>query len=143
VEERAIKTLLREDFVVITVGGGGIPVVSDAQGNLTGVPAVIDKDFASSLLATLVRADVFMITTAVPRVALNWGKPNQEWLDNLTLAQAKGYLAEGTHFAQGSMAPKVEACIQFLERGGGEAIITSPENAEAALAGNAGTRIVS
>src|SRR5512141_1607559 len=130
VEERAIKTLLREDFVVITVGGGGIPVVTD-------------KDFASSLLATLVRADVFMITTAVERVALNWGKPNQEWLSHLTLAEAKGYLAEGTHFASGSMAPKVEACIQFLERGGGEAIITSPEHAEEALAGKAGTRIVS
>jgi carbamate kinase len=142
VEERAIKTLLREDFVVITVGGGGIPVVADAEGNLVGVPAVIDKDYASSLLATLVRADVFMITTAVDRVALNWKRPNMEWLSQMTLAEAKGYLAEGTHFAQGSMAPKVEACIWFLERGGGEAIITSPENAEAALAGKAGTRIV-
>ena len=134
--------IVREDFVVITVGGGGIPVVADAAGNLTGVPAVIDKDFASSLLATLVRADVFMITTAVDRVALNWGKPGQEWVDQLTLAEAKGYLAEGTHFASGSMAPKVEACIQFLERGGGEAIITSPEHAEEALAGKAGTRLV-
>jgi carbamate kinase len=103
---------------------------------------VIDKDYASSLLATLVRADVFMITTAVDRVALNWGKPGQEWVDQLTLAEAKGYLAEGTHFASGSMAPKVEACIQFLERGGGEAIITSPEHAEEALAGKAGTRLV-
>jgi carbamate kinase len=91
----------------------------------------------------LVRADVFMITTAVERVALNWGKPNQQWLDHLSLADARAYLAEGTHFAQGSMAPKVEACIQFLERGGGEAIITSPENAEKALAGKAGTRIAS
>jgi carbamate kinase len=142
VEERAIKTLLREDFVVITVGGGGIPVVTDASGDLVGVPAVIDKDFASSLLATLIRADVFMITTAVDRVALNWGKTNQEWLDRLSLDKAREYLAEGTHFAAGSMAPKIEACIQFLEHGGGEAIITSPENAEAALAGRAGTRLV-
>ena len=142
VEERAVKTLLREDFVVITVGGGGIPVVADADGNLVGVPAVIDKDFASSLLATLVRADVFMITTAVEKVALNWGKPNQELLSIADrLAKAKEYLAEGTHFAQGSMAPKIEACIQFLEKGGGEAIITSPECAEAALAGRAGTRL--
>ncbi len=132
---------MREDFVVITVGGGGIPVVADEKGDLYGVPAVIDKDFASSLLATLVRADVFMITTAVEKVALNWGKPNQEWLPSLTLAKAKEYLAEGTHFAQGSMAPKIEACIQFLERGGGEAIITSPECAEKALAGRAGTRL--
>ncbi len=141
VEERAIKTLLREDFVVITVGGGGIPVVTDESGNLVGVPAVIDKDFASSLLASLVRADVLMITTAVERVALNWGKPNQEWLSSLSLAKAKEYLAEGTHFAQGSMAPKIEACIQFLEKGGSEAIITSPECAQAALAGHAGTRL--
>ena len=143
VEERAIKTLLREDFVVITVGGGGIPVVADEQGNLVGVPAVIDKDFASSLLATLVRADVFMITTGVEKVALNWGQPNQEWLSSLTLAKAKEYLAEGTNFASGSMAPKIEACIQFLEKGGGEAIITSPDCAEAALAGRAGTRLTS
>ena len=141
VEERAIKTLLREDFVVITVGGGGIPVVTDENGNLVGVPAVIDKDFASSLLATLVRADVFMITTAVEKVALNWGRDNQEWLSSLKLDKAREYLAEGTHFASGSMAPKVEACIQFLEKGGGEAIITSPECAQAALAGHAGTRL--
>ena len=143
VEERAIKTLLREDFVVITVGGGGIPVVTDESGHLVGVPAVIDKDFASSLLASLVRADVLMITTAVERVALNWGKPDQEWLSTLSLAKAKEYLAEGTHFAQGSMAPKIEACIQFLEKGGSEAIITSPECAQAALAGHAGTRLTS
>jgi carbamate kinase len=142
VEERAVKAMLREDFVVITVGGGGIPVVADEEGNLRGVPAVIDKDFASALLATLIRADVFMITTAVDRVALNWRRPNQEWVDRLSLAQAKEYLAEGIHFAPGSMAPKIEACIQFLERGGGEAIITSPEHAEEALAGEAGTRLV-
>jgi carbamate kinase len=128
--------------VVITVGGGGIPVVAKENGDLVGVPAVIDKDYASSLLATLVRADVFMITTAVDRVALNWKKPNMEWLSQMTATEARGYLEEGTHFAQGSMAPKVEACLWFLERGGGEAIITSPENAEAALAGKAGTRIV-
>jgi carbamate kinase len=142
VEERAIKTLLREDFVVITVGGGGIPVVSDENGDLRGVPAVIDKDFASSLLATLIRADVFMITTAVHQVALNWGTPEQRWVDSLSLVEAKEYLAAGTHFAAGSMAPKIEACIGFLERGGGEAIITSPENAEEAICGRAGTRIV-
>jgi carbamate kinase len=142
VEERAVKTLMREDFVVITVGGGGIPVVADADGTLRGVAAVIDKDFASSLLATLLRADVFMITTAVDRVALDWGKPGQRWLDRLTLAEAKGYLAEGTHFAPGSMAPKIEACIQFLEHGGGEAIIASPEQAQEALAGRAGTLLV-
>ncbi|HLE89289.1 MAG TPA: carbamate kinase [Candidatus Limnocylindria bacterium] len=142
VEERAVKALLRDDFVVITVGGGGIPVVTDEHGDLRGVAAVIDKDFASALLAITIRADVFMITTAVDRVALDWGRPEQRWVDHLTLAEAKGHLADGAHFAAGSMAPKIEACIEFLEHGGGEAIITSPENMERALAGEAGTRIV-
>jgi carbamate kinase len=142
VEERAVKALLRDDFVVITVGGGGIPVVADERGDLRGVAAVIDKDFASALLAISLRADVFMISTAVDRVALDWGRPEQRWVDRLTLAEAKGHLAEGTHFAPGSMAPKIEACIEFVEHAGGEAIITSPEHLEAALSGEAGTRIV-
>jgi carbamate kinase len=142
VEQRAVNTLLREDFVVITVGGGGIPVVADEHGDLRGVAAVIDKDFASALLAVNLRADVFMISTAVDRVALDWGKPTQRWVDVLTLAEAREYLADGTHFAPGSMAPKIEACIEFLEHTGGEAIITSPANMELALSGGAGTRIV-
>ena len=142
VEERAVKSLLRDDFVVITVGGGGIPVVTDERGDLRGVAAVIDKDFASALLAITIRADVFMITTAVDRVALDWGRPEQRWVDRLTLAEAKTHLAEGTHFAPGSMAPKIEACIEFLEHGGGEAIVTNSENMERALAGESGTRIV-
>ena len=142
VEERAVKALLRDDFVVITVGGGGIPVITDEHGDLRGVAAVIDKDFASALLAITLRADVFMITTGVDRVALDWGRPEQRWVDRLTLAEAKDYLAEGMHFAAGSMAPKIEACIEFLEHGGGEAVITNPENMERALAGEAGTRIV-
>ena len=142
VEERAVKALLRDDFVVITVGGGGIPVITDEHGDLRGVAAVIDKDFASALLAITLRADVFMITTGVDRVALDWGSPERRWVDRLTLAEAKDYLAEGTHFAAGSMAPKIEACIEFLEHGGGEAVITNPENMERALAGEAGTRIV-
>jgi len=142
VEERAVKALLREDYVVITVGGGGIPVITDEHGDLRGVAAVIDKDFASALLAISLRADVFMISTGVEKVALNWGRPEQVWVDQMTLAEAKAYLAEGTHFAAGSMAPKIEACIEFLDHGGGEAIITNPENLERALAGEAGTRIV-
>ena len=142
VEERAVKSLLRDDFVVITVGGGGIPVVTDEHGDLRGVAAVIDKDFASALLAITLRADIFMITTAVDRVALDFGRPEQRWLDRMSLAEAKAYLAEGTHFAPGSMAPKIEACIEFLEHGGGEASVTSPEQMEDALAGGAGTRIV-
>jgi carbamate kinase len=142
VEERAVKALLREDYVVITVGGGGIPVVTDEQGDLRGVAAVIDKDFASALLAVSLRADVFMISTGVEKVALDWGRPEQRWVDQLTLAEAKEALAAGTHFAAGSMAPKIEACIEFLEHGGGEAVITNPENLERALAGEAGTRII-
>ena len=142
VEERAVKSLLRDDFVVITVGGGGIPVVTDEHGDLRGVAAVIDKDFASALLAVTLRADIFMITTAVDRVALDFGRPEQRWIDRMTLDEAKARLAEGTHFASGSMAPKIEACIEFLEHGGGEAIVTSPEQMEEALAGEAGTRIV-
>jgi carbamate kinase len=142
VEQDAVQALLADGFVVITVGGGGIPVGADASGCLHGVAAVIDKDYASSLLATVVGADVFAITTAVERVALDWGKPTQTWVDQLTVAEARGYLAEGTHFMPGSMAPKIEACLEFLERGGGEAIITAPANLELALVGKAGTRIV-
>ena len=128
--------------MVITVGGGGIPVVADATGCLHGVAAVIDKDYASSLLATAVGADVFAITTSVERVALDWGKPSQTWVDRLTVAEARAYLAEGGHFMPGSMAPKIEACLEFLERGGAEAIITAPTNLELALAGKAGTLLV-
>jgi len=142
VEQDAVQALLADGFVVITVGGGGIPVVTDASGCLHGVAAVIDKDYASSLLATVVGADVFAITTAVDRVALDWGKPTQTWLDRMSLAEARGYLAEGTHFMPGSMAPKIEACLEFLERGGSEAIITAPADLELALVGKAGTRIV-
>jgi carbamate kinase len=142
IEEQAVKALLAGGFVVITVGGGGIPVVADEQGMLTGVAAVIDKDFASSLLATVIDADAFVISTAVERVALNWGKPNQAWVDRMTVSEARGYLEEGSHFAAGSMAPKIEACIGFLERGGSDAVISSPDMLELALAGKAGTHIV-
>ena len=142
VEERAVKSLLRDDFVVITVGGGGIPVVTDEHGDLRGVAAVIDKDFASALLAITLRADIFLITTAVDQVALDFGRPEQRWLDRMTLAEAKAYLAEGTHFAAGSMAPKIEACIWYLERGGREAVITDPPHLREAVRGTAGTHIV-
>jgi carbamate kinase len=142
VEENAVRALLHDGFVVITVGGGGIPVVADEHGLLHGIAAVIDKDYASALLATSIRADVFAISTSIERVALDWGRPTQRFVDRLTVDEARAYLAEGTHFAPGSMAPKVEACIGFLERGGGEAIISSPENLELALLGRAGTHIV-
>ncbi|HZP90980.1 MAG TPA: carbamate kinase [Actinomycetota bacterium] len=141
VELDAIAHLLREGFVVIAVGGGGIPVVADAEGNLQGIAAVIDKDLASSLLASSLGAELFLITTAVEKVALRFGTPEQEWIDRMTLSQAKAYLHEGTHFATGSMAPKIEAAASYVERTGGTAIITNPDNVERALAGETGTRI--
>ncbi|HYT78599.1 MAG TPA: carbamate kinase [Actinomycetota bacterium] len=142
VEIEAIRSLIDAGFVVISTGGGGIPVVADEQGNLMGVAAVIDKDYASSLLANDIGAELFIISTAVEKVAINWGRPEQEWVDRITLSQAKEWLSEGSHFASGSMAPKIEACMWYLERGGREALITSPEHVERALAGETGTRIV-
>jgi carbamate kinase len=135
-----VKRLIQAGMVVITVGGGGIPVVAGEQGDLQGVAAVVDKDLASSLLATELGAELLLISTAVERVALDFGRAGQRWVDHLTLEEAKGHLAEGVHFAAGSMAPKVEAIVGFLERGGTEALVTNPENVERALAGETGTR---
>jgi carbamate kinase len=142
VELEAVKALIDAGTVVITVGGGGIPVVDVGDHEYRGVAAVIDKDFASSLLARLIQADLFLISTAVEKVAINFGKPEQQWLDRMTLAEARQYLAEGTHFAKGSMAPKIEAIIWFLENGGKQALITNPENIGRALKGETGTWIV-
>lgn len=142
VELPAVKTLLDAGMVVITVGGGGIPVIRNEGGDLQGVAAVIDKDYASSLLARQINADLMIISTAVEKVALNFGKPDQKWIDRMTLAEAKQYLAEGTHFAKGSMAPKIQAIIWFLEAGGKQALITNPENIGRALKGETGTWIV-
>ncbi len=142
VEEASIAQLMDAGICVITVGGGGIPVVADDTGKLSGIAAVIDKDFASALLANSIGAKLLLISTAVEKVALNFGKPNEEWLDKMTIAEAKGYVAEGVHFAKGSMAPKVQACISFIEQGGKQAIITNPENIGRALAGETGTSIL-
>lgn len=142
VEEPAIKQLIEAGTCVITVGGGGIPVVADDAGALQGVAAVIDKDYASSLLGNAIGAELLIISTAVEKVALNFGKPDEKWLDKMTLDEAKAYLAEGIHFAKGSMAPKMQAVIWFLERGGKKAIITNPENIARALRGETGTTIV-
>lgn len=142
VEIQAVKTLVDAGAVVITVGGGGIPVIDAGDHEYQGVAAVIDKDFASSLLARLIQADLFLISTAVEKVAINFGKPEQKWLDRLTLAEAKAYLSEGTHFAKGSMAPKIQAIMWFLENGGKQALITNPENIGRALKGETGTWIV-
>ena len=141
VELDAVKKLIEAGVVVVTVGGGGIPVVADEGGHLRGVAAVIDKDFASSLLATCIDANLLLISTAVEKVALNFGTPEQTWIDRMTVSEAKRYLEEGIHFKKGSMAPKIRAVIWFLENGGQEAIITDPENIERALAGETGTRI--
>jgi carbamate kinase len=142
VELDTVKALLSAGVVVITVGGGGIPVIDAGNGDYRGVAAVIDKDYASSLLAQSIKADLFLISTAIEKVALNFGKPDQKWIDKMTLAEAKQYLAEGTHFAKGSMAPKIQAIIWYLEAGGQHAIITNPENIGRALRGETGTHIV-
>ncbi len=138
VEKEMVNTLIDAGHVVITVGGGGIPVI-EKDGKLVGVPAVIDKDFASAKLAELVKADALVILTAVDRVAINWGKPDQKSLETMTCEEAERYCKEG-HFAPGSMLPKVQAAMSFA-RTGGEAIIASLENAAAALRGESGTKI--
>jgi carbamate kinase len=142
VEIESVRALIAAGVVVITVGGGGIPVIDDGKGGCVGTAAVIDKDYASSLLSTLINADLFVISTAVEKIAINFGKPDQKWLDHMTLAEAKAYLAEGIHFAKGSMAPKIQAIINYLEAGGKEALVTNPENIGRALRGETGTRIV-
>jgi carbamate kinase len=139
IEQKAIKTLVKKGSVVIAAGGGGIPVIEE-KGRLKGVEAVIDKDYASAILAIGLEADLFLISTAVEKVALNFGKPNQKLLDNVTLAEAKKYYKQG-HFPPGSMGPKIRAIINFLEKGGKEAIITNPESIELALQGKTGTHI--
>jgi carbamate kinase len=140
-ELEAVKGLLDAGFVVVAGGGGGIAVVEDAQGDLQGVPAVIDKDLASSLMARQLKAELLIISTAVEKVCLNYGKPNQKSLSTMTLAEAKQYIAEG-HYKPGSMLPKIQAVVDFLEGGGVQAIITDPEHLAAALQGKAGTSVV-
>ncbi|HDN04339.1 MAG TPA: carbamate kinase [Chloroflexi bacterium] len=137
----AIRALIDSGTITITVGGGGIPVI-ESEGGLIGTAAVIDKDFASAFLANEINADLLLISTAVEKVSLNFGKPDQVDLDQITVAEAKKYLDEGTHFAKGSMEPKIKAIVKFLEQGGKEAIVTNPENIGRALKGETGTRIV-
>ncbi|MFW9786426.1 MAG: carbamate kinase [Candidatus Thorarchaeota archaeon] len=141
VELPGIKALLNDDIVVYAVGGGGIPVVANEAGELEGIAAVIDKDRASSLLATDLDADILLISTAVEQVYLNFGKENQEAIDKMDHIEAQRYIEAG-HFTPGSMLPKIEACIQFIKNGGEMAIITDPPNITRALNGETGTRIV-
>jgi carbamate kinase len=141
VEQGAIRTMLRNGYVVIACGGGGVPVVRNEQGELRGVPAVIDKDRASSLLANVLMVDLFVISTGVEKVALNFNTPQQRDLDQMKLDEAQRYLAEG-HFGKGSMQPKIEAVVNFVQRGGPRALITSPFKIGAALRGETGTWIL-
>ena len=138
VEKASIKALVDAGHVVIAVGGGGVPVIRD-NGKLSGTPAVIDKDFGSELLAELLDADMLVILTAVDQVAINFNKPDQKGLDKLSVAEAKEYIAQG-QFAKGSMLPKVEAAVKFVEsKPGRKSLITSLAKAKEALAGKAGT----
>ncbi len=141
IEQAAIQAMIDNHFIVVAAGGGGIPVVRDEAGNLRGIEAVIDKDLASSLLASSIKADLLLISTAVEKVALNYRKPDQRDLDRLSASEAKRYFEEG-QFAKGSMGPKVQAALEYLERGGQAALITMPESIERALAGETGTWIL-
>ena len=141
IEREAIETLIKNGFIVVAVGGGGIPVIRDSAGKLSGVEAVIDKDLASSLLAIELNADLLLISTAVEKVSLNFKKPDQRDLDTITLSEARRFYEEG-HFAKGSMGPKVRAIINYLEQGGHAALITMPETIGKALNHQTGTWIV-
>src|SRR5688572_26846875 len=137
-QQEAIMRLAAADFTVIGVGGGGIPVIENEKGEIEGVEAVIDKDLASALFASCVDADLFIISTEVEKVAINFNKPDVQWLDKLSIEEAKKYLAEG-QFGKGSMEPKIKAVLNFLERGGKKAVITNPDNMLLALRGETGT----
>jgi carbamate kinase len=141
VEVEAVRSLLDAGLCVIASGGGGIPVVADQQGLLSGVNAVIDKDLSSALLANELSADILIILTAVDNVYLDFNKPTQKIIDVMTVREAEHYLDQG-HFANGSMGPKVQAAINFLRRGGKRAVITSAEKLASALADNSGTHIL-
>ncbi|MGC9358130.1 MAG: carbamate kinase [Anaerolineae bacterium] len=141
IELGAVKTLLDNGICAITVGGGGIPVIRNEEGYLEGIAAVIDKDFASSLLAQAINADLFLISTAVEKICLNFNTPEQEAIDEMTVSEAEKYLEEG-HFAEGSMAPKVRAIIRYLKAGGKKAIVTDPAHIMEALEGKTGTHII-
>lgn len=139
VEIEAIKSLLNAGIIVIAAGGGGIPVFRNGK-KLSGIAAVIDKDRASALIAKEIKANLLIIATSIDKVYLNFGKEDQRGLDRISISEAKNLMEKG-HFAEGSMKPKVESCIEFVEKGGWRAIICSLEDIEDAIEGNAGTAI--
>jgi carbamate kinase len=141
IEAEVVRHLVQDGYIVVAAGGGGIPVIADEQGHLSGVAAVIDKDLASAVLASQIGADLLVISTSVEKVCLNFGRPDQCPLDTLTVAEANHFIKEG-QFAAGSMLPKMEACVQFVARGGTEAVITCPAALSKALDRRSGTRIV-
>ena len=141
IELSAIRTLTQAGFVVVACGGGGIPVIEKEDEKLRGVEAVIDKDYASCLLAQQLEADLFLITTSVEKVALHYGDPGERWLDRVTLTEARDYFAAG-HFPAGSMGPKITAIIDYLGAGGERGLITNPVNIGRALSGETGTTFV-
>lgn len=141
VETEAVRALVAAGFVVLAGGGGGIPVVEEGPGRYRGVEAVIDKDFASALLAASLGAEHFVVCTGVQRVAIRFGRPDQAWLDRVTASEIRAHLEAG-EFPEGSMGPKIRAALDFLERGGKEVVITDEAHLEPALAGGAGTHIV-
>ncbi len=140
IQRDMIRLLAHEGHIVIACGGGGIPITKKDNNDYVGIEAVVDKDRASALLAEDIGAEMFIILTRVPKVSLNFGKPDQRDLDSITVAEAERYLAEG-HFAPGSMRPKIESCIEFIRKGGRSAIITDSEHMEQALEGTHGTII--
>ena len=137
----AIKRMVDSGIIVIASGGGGIPVTEDGEGHYEGVEAVIDKDLAGEVLAEVIKVDIFLILTDVENIKLNFGKPDEKNIDEMTVKEAELFLKEG-HFLPGSMGPKVKACIRFLKHGGKMAIITSLEKALEALRGESGTKII-
>lgn len=141
IQRYMIRDLANAGNIVIALGGGGIPVMKGENHNYEGVEAVIDKDLASANLAAVIKADLFIILTAVSNAYLDFKKPTQKRLEKITLAEAKQYMAEG-HFAEGSMGPKMQACINYVEASGQKACITDPEHLEQALRGEAGTFVV-
>jgi len=141
VEARTIKSLVQQGVVVITAGGGGIPVYVEQDGRLEGVDAVVDKDLASAVLAEEIEASELYILTAVDKVAVNFGKPDERYLDIMTVKEARQYLMEG-QFPKGNMGPKIEAAINFLEHGGSKVLISSVERMSEAIAGKTGTEII-